>query len=61
MTTRRLIVFGVIPIAALLGGYLGESLGWAATLLTAAAMMMVAFTYLLTSQIRVSPEAVVIE
>ena len=59
--TRRLVVFGIIPIAALSGGYLGETLGWETTLLISAALMMVAFTYLMLSSIRVSPEAVVIE
>ena len=57
--TRRLVVFGIIPIAALAGGYLGETFGWEATLLILAAVMMVAFTYLIFSSVRVSPEAVV--
>ena len=59
--TRRLVVFGIIPIAALSGGYLGETFGWEATLLISAAVMMVAFTYLMLSSVRVSPEAVVTE
>ncbi|MDE2800687.1 MAG: MFS transporter [Gemmatimonadota bacterium] len=59
--TRRLVVFGIIPIAALSGGYLGETFGWEATLLISAAVMMVAFTYLILSSVRVSPEAVVTE
>ena len=59
--TRRLVVFGIIPIAALSGGYLGETFGWEATLLISAAVMMMAFTYLILSSVRVSPEAIVTE
>lgn len=59
--TRRLVVFGIIPIAALLGGYLGETLGWKTTIFISAALMMVAFIYLMLSSIRLPPEAVVIE
>ncbi len=60
--TRRLVVSGIImPIAALSGGYLGETLGLETTLLISAALMMVAVTYLMLSSIRVSPETVVIE
>ena len=59
--TRRLVVFGIIPIAALSGGYLGETFGWETTLLISAAIMIVAFTYLMLSSVRVSPEAIVTE
>ncbi len=59
--TRHLVVFGIMPIASLSGGYLGETLGWETTLLISAVLMMVAFTYLMLSSVRVSPEAVVIE
>ncbi len=59
--TRRLVVFGIIPIAALSGGYLGETFGWETTLLISAAVMMMAFTYLMFSSVRVPPEAIVTE
>ena len=41
--------------------YLGETFGWEATLLISAAVMMMAFTYLILSSVRVSPEAIVTE
>lgn len=48
--TRRVVVFGVIPPAALVGGYLGARFGFVPTLFIAAGVMLAASLYLLLSR-----------
>lgn len=50
--TRRVLVFGAIPIGALLGGALGEALGLRTTLWVAAATSLLAFGVSVASPLR---------
>ena len=50
--TRRVLVFGVIPIGALAGGAIGEALGLRAALMAAAAVSFLAFVYAAASPLR---------
>jgi MFS family permease len=50
--SMRFIVWGTIPIGALLGGFLGESIGWWPTLLVAAVGQILATGWVLFSPVR---------
>ncbi len=50
--TRRVIVFGVVPIGALLGGAFGASIGLRLTLLVGAGVVMLAFLLIAFSRLR---------
>ena len=50
--SRRLLVFGIIPFGALMGGVLGESLGLRAALFTGAAIQILGFVYTARSPLR---------
>ncbi len=50
--SRRFLVFGIIPIGALISGLLGDRLGLRATLLVAGAGMVLALFWVFFSSIR---------
>ena len=50
--TRRVVVFGVVPLGVLLGGALGGSIGLRPTLLVGAGVIMLAFALILFSRLR---------
>ena len=50
--SRRLLVFGIIPFGALLGGILGESLGLRAALFVGAGIQVLGFIYTALSPLR---------
>ena len=50
--SRRLLVFGVIPFGALLGGALGESFGLRAALIAGAGVQVAGFVYTWLSPLR---------
>jgi predicted MFS family arabinose efflux permease len=50
--TRRVFVFGSIPIGALAGGFLGESLGLRTALVAGACMIALSLLYALASPLR---------
>ena len=50
--TRRVVVFGVVPLGALLGGALGSSIGLRPTLLVGAGVIMLAFALIVFSRLR---------
>ncbi len=50
--SRRLLVFGIIPFGALLGGVLGESLGLRTALSAGAAIQILGFIYTALSPLR---------
>ena len=50
--TRRVVVFGVVPVGALLGGVLGGSIGLRPTLLAAACVVLLAFALMVFSRLR---------
>ena len=58
--SRRVLVFGVAPIGALLGGVLGETVGLRPTLLIGAAVELLSFVIALRSplwELREQPRA----
>jgi MFS family permease len=50
--SRRFIVFGVGPIGALIGGFLGEAIGWRPTLLVGGGVAVLAFLWVFLSPVR---------
>ncbi len=50
--SRRVLVFGVIPFGALIGGVLGETMGMQFTLVVGALVEFLCFFFLLTSPVR---------
>jgi hypothetical protein len=50
--SRRFLVFGIIPLGALMGGLLGDRLGLRATLLISGAGMLLALCWVFFSSIR---------
>jgi predicted MFS family arabinose efflux permease len=50
--TMRFVIFGVIPLGAMLGGYLGETIGLRATLFVGAAGGLLAPLWVLLSPVR---------
>ena len=50
--SRRVLVFGVIPFAAMIGGALGETIGLRFTLVVGGVVEFLAFVFHLTSQLR---------
>lgn len=50
--SRRVLVFGVVPIGALVGGALGEMIGLQATLVAATAVIFLSFVFHLASPLR---------
>ena len=50
--TRRVVVFGVVPLGALLGGALGGGIGLRPTLLAAACVVLLAFALMVFSRLR---------
>lgn len=50
--TSRFVTWGLLPIGALIGGWLGEAIGLRATVLAAAGMIFVALLLLLVSPVR---------
>jgi MFS family permease len=50
--SRRLLVFGVIPVGALLGGFLGESFGLRVALFVGAGVQVASFVYTWLSPLR---------
>ncbi len=52
---RRVLVFGIVPIAALLGGFLGKMFGFQATLFVGAMIMLLALLWLWFSPLRHLP------
>lgn len=49
---RRVLVFGIVPLAALLGGFLGKMFGFPATLWVGAMIMLLALLWLWFSPLR---------
>jgi len=49
---RRVLVFGIVPLAALLGGFLGKMVGFPATLGVGAIIMLLALLWLWFSPLR---------
>lgn len=52
---RRVLVFGIIPVAALLGGFLGKMFGFPVTLFVGAMIMLLALLWLWFSPLRHLP------
>ena len=50
--SNRFMVFGVMPVGSLLGGFLGETIGLRPTLAVAALGMLLAFVWLVASPVR---------
>ena len=50
--TRRVVVFGVVPVGALLGGAFGVGIGLRPTLLVGAGVVMLAFALIVFSRLR---------
>jgi predicted MFS family arabinose efflux permease len=50
--SRRVLVFGVMPTGGLIGGWLGETIGWRGTLLVGSAVLLASTLFHLQSPLR---------